>query len=54
MENNLPHIMVGQIVSDPFLPSERSKTKEHSYRLRSDFYGNQENKNLQKSTKNEE
>ena len=49
MENSLPHITIGQSVSDPFLPSERSKTKEHSQRLRSDFYENTENENLQKS-----
>ena len=54
MNSNLPHITIGQTESDPFLPSERSKTKEHTDRLRSEFSENIENENLQKLTKNEE
>lgn len=51
MNSNLPHITIGQAESDPFLPTERSKTKEHTDRLRSDFSENEKNKKLQKITK---
>ena len=54
MNGRIPHITVGQTESDPFLPTERSKTKEHTDRLRSDFSENNKNENLQKLTKNEE
>lgn len=54
MKNQLPHITVGQIVSDPFIAHERSKTKEHTDRLRSDFFENNNFENSQKLMKNEE
>ena len=52
MKSNLPHITIGQKESDPFTIGERSKTKEHTDRLRSDFLKISENENLQKLTKN--
>lgn len=51
MKSNLPHITIGQKESDPFTIGERSKTKEHTDRLRSDFSENEKNKKLQKITK---
>lgn len=54
MKNQLPHISVGQIIPDPFLTSERSKSIEHKDRLRSDFSGNINSENNQKFMKNEE
>lgn len=54
MKQNLPHITVGQIASDPFLPSERSKSFEHTDRLRSDFFSESDFENNQKLMKNEE
>lgn len=54
MKSNLPHITIGQKESDPFTIGERSKTKEHTDRLRSDFLKISENENLQKLTKNED
>lgn len=54
MKNETPHITVGQIASDPFLPTERSKSFEHTDRLRSDFYAEPDFKNNQKLMKIEE
>lgn len=54
MKNELPHITVGQSEVDPFLTGERSKTKEHTDRLRSDLFQNNNFENFQKLMKNEE
>mgnify|MGYP003298864824 CR=1 FL=1 len=54
MKNNFLHVTSGHKQSDPFVPSERSKTTEHTDRLRSDFCENSQNENLQKSIKNED
>lgn len=54
MKSMNPHISVGQKIFDPFISQERSKTKEHTDRLRSDYTGNIIFENSQKLTKNEE
>ena len=54
MKNELPHISVGHIISDPFITPERSKSIEHKDRLRSDFFAVTNSGNNQKIMKNEE
>ena len=54
MKNEMPHISIGQNLTDPFVFSSRSKTKEHTDRLRSDFFESTNYENNQKSMKNEE
>lgn len=53
MNNETPHITIGQIEPDPFISGQRSKTVEHKDRLRSEFSKNDDNENFQKLTKNE-
>ena len=54
MNNMKPHITIGQTEDDFFLSAERSKTMEHTDRLRSDFNKIEENENSQKLMKNRE
>lgn len=54
MNNMKPHITIGQTEADFFLSAERSKTMEHTDRLRSDFNKNEEIEIFQKSMKNRE
>ena len=54
MKNEMPHISIGQNLTDPFIFSSRSKTKEHTDRLRSELFESTNYENNQKSMKNEE
>ena len=54
MNNETPHITIGQIEPDPFISGQRSKTMEHTDRLRSDFSKINSFKNSQKTMKIEE
>ena len=54
MNNMKPHITIGQTEDDFFLSAERSKSVEHTDRLRSDFFAVTNSGNNQKIMKNEE
>lgn len=54
MNNMKPHITIGQTETDFFLSAERSKTMEHTDRLRSYSNEIQETEKIQKLMKNRE
>lgn len=54
MKENIPHVTIGQSEFDPFLPFERSKTAEHTDRLRSNYLENTNFENNQNLMKNGE
>ena len=54
MNNETPHITIGQIEPGSFISGQRSKTMEHTDRLRSDFSKIHNSENSQKIMKIEE